>query len=188
MKVQPEPKPAVQKAPKAEAPEEDSAKSNDDSQEMQEIPIAGRTKMTVPKNKDNTAPKQEPAAKGEDNTEAKDELNGILKRSPSMFAARPGLGLFLFGANYDCLKSSFSPSPIAPLAQKPSRFCLTSTPLSRRLMWSNSTSTHWGKGCRPSWQRLLAVVLSPMSWLTGRVLGEVMMWAHWTKATDWPRH
>lgn len=86
MKAQPEPKPAIQKAPKAEAPEADPAKSNDDSEEMQEIPIAGRTKMTVPKNKDNKAPKQDPAAKGEDNTEAKDELNGILKRSPSMFS------------------------------------------------------------------------------------------------------
>ena len=87
MKVQPEPKPAIQKAPKVEAPEEDSAKSNDDSQEMQEIPIAGRTKMTVPKNKDNNAPKKEPTTKDEDNTEAKDELNGILKRSPSMLAS-----------------------------------------------------------------------------------------------------
>lgn len=87
MKAQPEPKLAIQKAPKAEAPEADSAKSNDDSQEMLEIPIAGRTKMTVPKNKDNNAPKKESAAKDEDNTEAKDELNGILKRSPSMFAS-----------------------------------------------------------------------------------------------------
>ena len=56
MKVQPEPKPAIQKAPKVEALEEDSAEPNDDSQELQEIPIAGRTKMTVPKNKDNNAP------------------------------------------------------------------------------------------------------------------------------------
>lgn len=87
MKVQPEPKPAIQKAPKVEALEEDSAEPNDDSQEMQEIPIAGRTKMTVPKNKDNNAPKKEPTAKDEDNTEAKDELNGILKQSPSMLAS-----------------------------------------------------------------------------------------------------
>ncbi|EAW22959.1 glutaredoxin [Aspergillus fischeri NRRL 181] len=53
------------------------------SEEMEEIPIAGRTKMTVPKNRNQDSPKQEPApASSEDDPEAKNELNAILKRSP----------------------------------------------------------------------------------------------------------
>ncbi|KAF7180207.1 hypothetical protein CNMCM7691_009374 [Aspergillus felis] len=53
------------------------------SEEMEEIPIAGRTKMTVPKNKNQDPPKQEPApASSEDDSEVKNELNAILKRSP----------------------------------------------------------------------------------------------------------
>ncbi|RHZ66223.1 glutaredoxin [Aspergillus thermomutatus] len=53
------------------------------SEEMEEISIAGRTKMTVPKNKDQDSSKQEPAqASSEDDSEVKNELNAILKRSP----------------------------------------------------------------------------------------------------------
>lgn len=88
MKVQPEPEPAAQ-APKPEAPKVDSAKPNDYTQEMEEIPIAGRTKMTVPKNKDDEPKKQQkekPPLEADAHVEAKNELNGILKRSPSMLA------------------------------------------------------------------------------------------------------
>lgn len=59
------------------------------SEEMEEIPIAGRTKMTVPKVKDvqdssssgsdSEASKEEPV----DHLDAESELNSILKRSPS---------------------------------------------------------------------------------------------------------
>ncbi|EAW07921.1 Glutaredoxin domain protein [Aspergillus clavatus NRRL 1] len=57
----------------------------EEGQETEEIPIAGRTKMTVPKKQDQDAPKKEPAkAPADDDSEAKNELNAILKRSPSM--------------------------------------------------------------------------------------------------------
>lgn len=84
VKVQ-QPKPAVPEVPNPEAPEAQPEKPRDDGeqQDMQEVPIAGRTKMTIPKNKDN-APKQGQAPVVDDIAEAKDELNGILKRSPSM--------------------------------------------------------------------------------------------------------
>lgn len=86
VKTQPEPKPAVPEAPKAEVPKADTVKPNDDSEEMQEIPIAGRTKMTVPKNKGDAPKKeQEQVPEADDHTEAKEELNSILKRAPSMF-------------------------------------------------------------------------------------------------------
>lgn len=55
---------------------------SDDEVEMEEISIAGRTKMQIPKVKsDSGESKQE----GEDHGAAKAELNSILKRSPSMF-------------------------------------------------------------------------------------------------------
>lgn len=67
-------------------------KSEADS-EMEEISIAGRTKMTVPKMKDPNAvqaavqvEKDEEVVPVVDHTEAKSELNDILKRSPSMFS------------------------------------------------------------------------------------------------------
>lgn len=63
------------------------------SEEMEEIPIAGRTKMTVPKNKDKGV--QDSSSSGSDSEPAKEqpvdhldaesELNSILKRSPSEF-------------------------------------------------------------------------------------------------------
>lgn len=63
--------------------------AKDKTEEMEEIPIAGRTKMTVPKVKDvqdassdsgSDGPKEEPA----DRLDAKSELDSILKRSPGM--------------------------------------------------------------------------------------------------------
>lgn len=85
VKAQPDPKPIVPEAPKAEVPKADTGNSKGDSEEMQEIPIAGRTKMTVPKNKDNAPKKEkEQAPETDDHAEAKDELNAILKRAPSM--------------------------------------------------------------------------------------------------------
>lgn len=61
--------------------------------EMEEIPIAGRTKMTVPKNKDqddqgiqdspsNSGP-EPPKEEVVDHRDVKSELNAILKKSPS---------------------------------------------------------------------------------------------------------
>lgn len=83
VKAQPDPKPIVPEAPKAEAPKADTGKPKEDSEEMQEIPIAGRTKMTVPKNKDYVPIKEkEQAPESDDHAEAKDELNAILKRAP----------------------------------------------------------------------------------------------------------
>ncbi|KAJ5131744.1 hypothetical protein N7448_005902 [Penicillium atrosanguineum] len=57
------------------------------SEEMEEIPIAGRTKMTIPKNKDAQDSswsdlKPEEQEETTDHLEAKSELNSILKQSP----------------------------------------------------------------------------------------------------------
>jgi hypothetical protein len=60
------------------------------SEEMEEIPIAGRTKMTVPKNKDvqgsSSDSKPDDREEATDHLDAKSELNSILKRSPGMLA------------------------------------------------------------------------------------------------------
>ncbi|KAJ5379569.1 hypothetical protein N7509_012688 [Penicillium cosmopolitanum] len=77
----------VAKGGKGTGSEQVKAKVQED--EMEEIPIAGRTKMTVPKMKDQGA--VQGAVQGSekndeevvvDHTEAKSELNDILKRSP----------------------------------------------------------------------------------------------------------
>ncbi|KAE8145908.1 glutaredoxin domain protein [Aspergillus avenaceus] len=52
-----------------------------DNQEMEEISIAGRTRITVPKDR-NSPEKQEQTSEASEGMEAKIELNGILKRSP----------------------------------------------------------------------------------------------------------
>ncbi|KAM0089579.1 hypothetical protein ACP6JD_007099 [Aspergillus fumigatus] len=71
-------KPVVQEADGVKATTPKGA-----SEEMEEIPIAGRTKMTVPKNRGQDSQKQESAlASSEDDLEVKNELNAILKRSP----------------------------------------------------------------------------------------------------------
>lgn len=69
--------------------------AKDKEEETEEISIAGRTKMTVPKNKNKDTGVQDPASnsgsekskEGEtvDLEDAKSELNTILKKSPSMF-------------------------------------------------------------------------------------------------------
>lgn len=67
----------------------DSTQQQQDG-EMEEIPIAGRTKMTVPKIKDQGVQgvgSGSSSGAGEeqvDHTEAKSELNDILKRAPGM--------------------------------------------------------------------------------------------------------
>ncbi|GAB1215993.1 hypothetical protein ATERTT37_005193 [Aspergillus terreus] len=63
-----------------------SNSNSGDNNDVEEIPIAGRTKMTVPKNrndvdKDKDEPKEKPQST-EDHKEAKAELNSILKRAP----------------------------------------------------------------------------------------------------------
>jgi hypothetical protein len=59
------------------------------SEETEEIPIAGRTKMTIPKNKDvqdsaSSDSKPEDQEETAEYLEAKTELNSILKQSPGM--------------------------------------------------------------------------------------------------------
>lgn len=86
-KLQPNKKPAdgevvISKPEGNNIPPKDSG----EEQEMEEISVAGRTTMQVPKAKDKNASKQQEqeAEGGQDLTEAKDELDSILRRSPSM--------------------------------------------------------------------------------------------------------
>lgn len=64
--------------------------AKDNAVEMEEIPIAGRTKMTVPKYKgspdsaSSDADSESSSEEAVDHLDAKSELNSILKRSPSM--------------------------------------------------------------------------------------------------------
>jgi hypothetical protein len=63
-------------------------------EEMEEISVAGRAKMQVPKQKEDQKPAAEPKQPQETDTEeenaAKMELNAILKRSPSMLFLQAG--------------------------------------------------------------------------------------------------
>lgn len=85
--------------------------AKDNTEEMEEIPIAGRTKMTVPKNKgvqdsssasnsDAETRKEEPV----DHLDAKSELNSILKRSPGMFV----VSLWAASQIVDCFETNSS--------------------------------------------------------------------------------
>lgn len=87
--------------PKAQPEVQEHLESDSDDRDTEEIPIAGRTKMTVPKEKgregseagaeadvvrvhaEEEKRKQEQHEK--ETKETKDELNNILKRSPSEF-------------------------------------------------------------------------------------------------------
>ncbi|THC98231.1 hypothetical protein EYZ11_002313 [Aspergillus tanneri] len=60
----------------------------DSNEVTEEIPIAGRTKMTVTRNR-NDAEKQEQVPVVDEHAEAKAELNSILKRSPSKYSIVP---------------------------------------------------------------------------------------------------
>lgn len=150
VKAQPDPKPIVPEAPKAEAPKADTGKPKEDSEEMQEIPIAGRTKMTVPKNKDYVPIKEkEQAPESDDHAEAKDELNAILKRAPGMsILSMPYclvmLIVFLF------IQSLSSRNLTVLLAQKPSPSCSRNIQLFRSRMWLSSTTTNWDGHSRAS--------------------------------------
>jgi len=111
VKAQPDPKPIVREAPKAEAPKADTDKAKEDSEEMQEIPIAGRTKMTIPKNKDDALKKEkEQAPETDDHAEAKDELNAILKRAPSMSTLSMSYCCMMLTLFSSCLVIVFSKS------------------------------------------------------------------------------
>ncbi|GKZ31115.1 hypothetical protein AbraIFM66950_011256, partial [Aspergillus brasiliensis] len=62
-------------------------KASSGAAEVEEIPIAGRTKMTVPKNrndpeKETSEQSQEQKPETDDHAAAVAELNGILKRAP----------------------------------------------------------------------------------------------------------
>lgn len=53
---------------------------------VEEIPIAGRTKMQITKNPDSEAKPPQPDEKEEEGLKATGELNRILKQAPSMLA------------------------------------------------------------------------------------------------------
>lgn len=86
--------------------------SNDKSEEMEEIAVAGRTKMQVPKQREDQKPAAETKrpqgadTESKEDVEAKTELNDILKRSPSMLFLLGWLSLgaqaecFVFSSNY----------------------------------------------------------------------------------------
>lgn len=76
-------KPAEGENVKPNPQDVEAGSKNDNEVEMEEISIAGRTKMQIPKVKSNP---EESKQEGKDHGDAKDELNGILKRSPSMFS------------------------------------------------------------------------------------------------------
>ncbi|RJE24743.1 glutaredoxin domain protein [Aspergillus sclerotialis] len=86
--VQPDRKPAEGEIVKPN-PQNIEGDANSDKVEMEEIPIAGRIKMEVPKIKGDSSQesKQEQTAEMDDYSEAKTELNSILKRSPSTFTS-----------------------------------------------------------------------------------------------------
>jgi hypothetical protein len=69
-----------------EGTHKDDAAPKDKSEETERVPVAGRTKMQAPKAKDEAASPAEKEGEPENNDEedAKEELNLILKRSPSM--------------------------------------------------------------------------------------------------------
>lgn len=94
-----------------ERPAVPPAKEN--NEEMEEISIAGRTKMTVPKNKgvqeSSSSDSGSEAQKEEvvNHFDAESELNAILKRSPSMF-------VFVF-LSFSCLPRSLQLSNLETL-------------------------------------------------------------------------
>ncbi|KAJ9485124.1 hypothetical protein VN97_g8232 [Penicillium thymicola] len=107
------------------------------NEDMEEIPIAGRTKMIIPKKGSQDTPsevqsdtkseeekereekaKREREEKDKKEAEATTELNAILKRAPGMFLFP--IVHFLTVSKTNRIQSSFSPNPTAPTARKPS--------------------------------------------------------------------
>lgn len=128
--------------PKAQPEVQEQPKAPED-QDTEEIPIAGRTKMTVPKGKDQdngragaeaeaeaenipTKDKEDEQEKKkqqeleDEQAKVKAELNGILKRSPSKFA--PIFGCVSVVPVTDALQLSSFQNPIARLVRKPRQF------------------------------------------------------------------
>ena len=74
-------------------PKKESGGSSEKDEEMEEIPIAGRVTMKVPKPKNEQKQeqdqKQEEKQGGDDHKAAMDELNSILKRAPGMSLLPP---------------------------------------------------------------------------------------------------
>lgn len=113
-KLQPNRTPPVDKEALKANQDKSGASPQDSDQEMEEISIAGRTKMQVPKPKSSVAPveqKEEPKkekTEPEDDPEIRDELNGILKMSPSTLNSLPLLFCFFFMPRADvcCFFSS----------------------------------------------------------------------------------
>lgn len=140
-------------------------------EETEEIPIAGRTKMTVTKNR-NEPEKQEQAPVADEHTEAKTELNSILKRSPSKYlhfgACLPVLCLsitYCSGAQLaDLTQSSSSPNHTARTVREPNRLSWTNTLLFPHRMWWSLTSILWDPNCRLFSAKTQAVAPFPMCW------------------------
>lgn len=149
------------------------------NEDMEEIPIAGRTKMIIPKKGSQDTPsevqsdmkseeekeheekaKREREEKEKKEAEATTELNAILKRAPGMFLFP--IVHFLAVSKTNRIQSSFSPNPTAPTARKPSRFCWSTTLLSRNRSSSNWINTPLDRICRPCLRRVRGVALCPM--------------------------
>lgn len=164
-------------------------KANNDADEVEEIPIAGRTKMTVPKNrndpeKETSEQPQEQKPETDDHAAAVAELNGILKRAPSTqsscflsYYGRPSFWCLGTFANpmCCCLQSLYFPSPTVRIAPRLNLSSWTNTRLFLHLSWWNLISMSWVDRCRRCWEKIPGVAQSRMCWLTGKALEEGMM-------------
>jgi hypothetical protein len=163
------------------------------NEDTEEIPIAGRTKMTVPK-KVNQPSEVQPAAKSEEEkereekeqkeAEATTELNAIFKRSPGMVPITP---YPVSVSKTNSIQLSSSPNPTALTARKLSQSYWSTTSFSLRRSWSNWTSTRLGRICRPCLRRVRDGALFPMFWSTGRASVAETTLRHWIRATSWLR-
>lgn len=135
------------------------------AEDVQEISIAGRTKMTIPKNKgDQDVASSDPDSSNAQKEEvmsqqdAKSELNAILKRSPSMFTFPVVFFKICTShvepeANYTTVQSSSSPSPTAPSVRKRSQSYWKVIPSPRSLSWLSLTSIRSELISNPFWNR-----------------------------------
>lgn len=144
------PPPEVPDKPKFEVPSKDDAKVAPDVEEGgEERSVAGRKTMKLPKGKETTqsdGAREDPAVE--------QEMNNILKRSPSMytvFLLRLG-GLEVFVNQGEKLLSS--PSPTAHSARKPSLYSLINITSSRHRLSSSWTNTLWAGNFKISLLRI----------------------------------
>lgn len=152
--------------------------------EMEEIPIAGRTKMQVPKPKAKSDPaKQQEQGGAEEHSDAKTELNSILKRSPGMSSPiQPSEVALTVVA-----QSLSSPNLFARIVHGQSPFWSTNTLFYQHRMWLNSINIRSEETYRVSWERVPDVVRFPTSWSMEKVSEGGMIWRSWTRREKWHR-